>query len=235
MKNFKSETEKLLSILYPSRCAACGCYLSTDKKSDDFLLAPYFCSSCALSVAWSSEVVLGEHVFEGYAIPLFYEGAVKEAMIRLKFKSDVSSVPFFSSALEREIRCKFYGVKFDTFTCVPVTRSGLAERGYNQSRLIAEKVRIDAEYDFSLLRKDKNTGVQHVLSAEERKRNIESAYTLSPGRDVRGKTILLIDDIFTTGSTCDACARTLRLSGASSVYVACAAKRRWIDENLIFD
>lgn len=221
MKKFKSETEKLLSIIYPERCIACGCYLSESNRSPDFLLAHYFCSSCALTVNWSEER-------SDCAIPLYYEGAIRDAMLRLKFKSDVSPVSFFAEALEREIRCRFYNVKFDTFTCVPSTKESVAERGYNQSQLIASKVRIDAECDWNLLKKDKATSVQHLLSATERKKNIESAYSLSSGRDVYGKKILLVDDILTTGSTCEACARALLLSGASDVYVACVAKREWL-------
>ncbi|MBQ0135467.1 MAG: ComF family protein [Oscillospiraceae bacterium] len=227
MLNFKSETERFLSVIYPERCIACGCYLTDSNETDKVLLAHYFCNSCSKEVSWLEERIEDRYAFDKIAIPLEYSGAVREAILRLKFNSDLSSSQFFSREVERAIRTNFYGVKFDIFTCVPSTKKSVATRGYNQSQLIAEKVRIDAEYDFSLLRKKKTTEIQHLLSAEERKKNIESAYSMSPGRNVVDKTILLIDDIFTTGATCNACARELKFAGASAVYVVCVAKRRW--------
>lgn len=226
MSKFKSETEKLLSVIFPEKCIGCGRYLDGGNRTNDFLLAPYFCQSCAGGVHRTGPNMRPErtpHAFDGIAIPLSYEDKVRDAMLSLKFSSNISSAPFFSHELEREILTKFYGVDFDIFTCVPSTKKSLAERGYNQSQLIGENIHVDAEYDFSLLRKDKTTGMQHMLTAEERRVNIESAYSLNNGRNVVGKTILLVDDIFTTGATCDSCVRTLRFAGAKAVYVACAA------------
>lgn len=219
-----SEAEKLLSILFPNRCASCGCYLGAENESQGILLAHFLCKSCSEKLVRADGINydLRHHGYEDVAIPLRYEGAGRDAMLRLKFALDIGSVPFLANEVEREIRTKFYGVKFDTFTCVPATKSSLSKRGFNQSQLIAERVEIDAYRDFSLLMKDESTGVQHTLGAAARRRNIESAYSLSPGRDVSGTTILIVDDILTTGATLDACARTLRLAGARAVYAACA-------------
>ncbi len=224
MSKNKSEAERMLSILFPQKCASCGCYLREDNESDDILLAHFLCKNCApqLIRAGDKNYDLPHHGYEDVVIPLCYDGAGKEAMLRLKFALDIGPAPFFANEIEREIRTKFYGVKFDTFTCVPATKSSLSKRGFNQSQLIAERVGIDVPRDYSLLIKDESTGVQHKLGAAARRINIENAYSLNSGRNVAGKTILIVDDILTTGATLDACSRVLRLAGARAVYAACA-------------
>ncbi len=224
MSKNTSEADKILSIFFPQKCASCGCYLGKENESEDILLAHFLCKNCAprLIRAEGKNYDLPHHGYENVAIPLYYDGAGRDAMLRLKFALDIGSVPFLANEVEREIRTKFYGVKFDTFTCVPATKLSLSKRGFNQSQLIAERVGIDVPRDFSLLTKDESTGVQHKLGAAARRLNIENAYSLSPGRDVVGKTILIVDDILTTGATLDACSRALRLAGARAVYAACA-------------
>ncbi|MBQ1451054.1 MAG: ComF family protein [Clostridia bacterium] len=211
-----SGAEKLLNLVFPEKCISCGEYISDENRPGDFLLAHFFCGECA------ETITRPDRELENVASPLLYDGAVKNAMQRLKFSSDISSAPFFAAELEREVRAKFYGLEFDILTCVPATRASLAERGYNQSRLIAEQMRLGCERDCELLRKSRDTQVQHLLDAEHRQKNIESAYSLNRGRSVVGKRILLVDDILTTGATCKACARVLLFSGAKSVHIACA-------------
>ncbi|MBO4445488.1 MAG: ComF family protein [Clostridia bacterium] len=217
---FKNESaaERLVKLVFPEKCISCGCALDSENRSKEPLLAQYFCEKCG------SDVPRMTKRHKKATIPLVYDGSVKRAMLNLKFSSDISSVPFFSRELEREIRTTLYGEHFDILTCVPATKRSLAERGYNQSRLIAEGMKLDIETDFTLLRKNKVTQTQHLLDAEQRQKNIASAYEMNAGRNVSGKRILLVDDILTTGSTCDACALVLRLAGAKSVTAVCVAK-----------
>ena len=216
MSELKSGAEKLLNLVFPEKCVSCGAGIVLENRSGDFLLAHFFCADCA------ENVIRATREIPDTAVPLMYDGAVKNAMQRLKFGSDIASAPFFAAELEREVRNRFYGLEFDLLTCVPATRSSLSQRGYNQSRIIAENMRLGTECDFELLRKSRDTQVQHLLDAQHRQKNIESAYSLNKGRSVVGKRILLVDDIFTTGATCKACARVLLFSGAKSVHVACA-------------
>lgn len=218
MQNRKSAAESLIKLVFPERCISCGCGLSDENRSKVPLLAQFFCENCG------KEVYRSGFSDEYISVPLSYEGSVRRAMLNLKFSSDISSVPFFSAELEREILTNFYGENIDLITCVPSTKRSLAERGYNQSRLIAEGMSLGIQTDFTLLKKNKATQVQHLLDAEQRQKNIASAYELSAGRSIRGLDILLVDDIFTTGATCRACALVLRDAGAKSVRVSCVAK-----------
>lgn len=218
MTKINSAAEGLINLVFPERCISCGCAVSDENRTEKPLLAHFFCRNCG------EEVYRTRSADDFLAVPLLYEGSVRRAMLNLKFSSDISSVPFFSAELEREIRTVFYGENIDLITCVPSTKRSLSERGYNQSRLIAEGMKLGVETDFTLLKKNKATQVQHLLDAEQRQKNIASAYGLSAGRNIRGLDILLVDDIFTTGATCKACALVLRDAGAKSVRVSCVAK-----------
>ena len=223
MKKQRGNAEILMDILFPPKCVSCGEYLNG--------VARFLCPACEKTLFIADGFKRDKLACEGFCAPYFYEGAAKAAMGRLKFGSNIDVAPFFSTALLQSIRCDFFGVDFDIITCVPSTRSSIAKRGYNQAQVIAEDIKIDADFDPNLLKKRTDTGTQHLLDAYSRQKNIESAYALNRGRMVTGKTILLIDDILTTGATVNACARELYYSGAKAVYVACATVTRHEKEN----
>lgn len=105
---------------------------------------------------------------------------------------------------------------------VPVHRKRLARRGYNQAQLVAESLsrRTGIPCDTTLLYRIRETGAQKNLSRDRRQRNLEQAFYCPPrpeGKPMPAR-ICLLDDVFTTGSTIDACARSLKQAGASEVY-----------------
>lgn len=89
-------------------------------------------------------------------------------------------------------------------------------RGYNQANLIAKEIaeNLGLHYDGGLLEKTSSTAAQHTLSAAERKSNLEGVYRVPFPEQVRGKRILVVDDVITTGATMSECARALRAAGA---------------------
>ena len=115
--------------------------------------------------------------------------------------------------------------KIDCVTYVPMHSKRLKERGYNQSELLAvdfcrlSKLKLYK----NILVKHKATSQQVGLNNQERKTNLKKAFSVLDRRGVRDKTILLIDDIFTTGSTCDECAGELLKAGAYKVLVLTVA------------
>ena len=113
---------------------------------------------------------------------------------------------------------------------VPLTESRKKERGYNQSERLAEAVEqclkeagVDAYLDTELLEKHRETALQKQKTRRERAENVHGAYHVKKRKACRDKTILLIDDILTTGATGSECARLLLSAGASKVIFLVAA------------
>lgn len=106
------------------------------------------------------------------------------------------------------------------------------ERGYNQSALLARELSalLGVPADCHALCKSIDTPAQHALKGAERRGNVFGVFEVPAPESVEGKTILLCDDIKTTGATLDECAKTLKLAGAKEVYCVCIAVTRKQDK-----
>ena len=118
--------------------------------------------------------------------------------------------------------------EYDFITWVPLSRKRLRKRGYDQTRLIAEKIAVSLKVPLiPTLEKVRETKVQSTLTTvEERRGNISGSYAVTVSQQLAGKRILLVDDILTTGATLSECARVLLLGGAESVCGAVFARKR---------
>lgn len=231
-------------FVFPRKCVCCGRYLSADNESE----YRDVCASCAERVArvrppYCPHCLRGKDscrcykqrpfAFDALAAPFYYEGAVRDAIMRMKFDGKESVARFLGRELGAEVETRCFGVPIDVVTCVPTSAASLAQRGFNQSRSIAENLGLSSEIfpfivpDFTLLQKRDATALQHRLGAHGRVRNISGTFELSKNRDVTNKTILLVDDIMTTGATADECARVLKFAGARKVLLATAALTRY--------
>lgn len=220
--SFESYLAALADLFYPQRCVGCG------RRASDVLCRACFealptigrpvCARCGMPTAFETPACEGcknvDFAFEGARAPLRYEGVGKEIVHSLKYGGYTRVVerlaaPLMAGTLER-------GVHFDATVPVPLHRSRLRRRGFNQAALLASAVarRINAPVS-DTLEVVRRTRDQVDLSPEERRANVEGAYT---ARDhVRG-VILLVDDVFTTGATMSSCAETLVRAGAREVY-----------------
>lgn len=113
---------------------------------------------------------------------------------------------------------------------IPLTKERLQERGYNQAERLAESVEarlnekgIEAELDSDVLQKRRETKLQKQSSRKERAENVQGAYHVHKRKVCKGKTVLLIDDIMTTGATGSECAKLLLSAGAKEVIFLTAA------------
>jgi len=102
-----------------------------------------------------------------------------------------------------------------------MSREGLLRRGFNQSELLASCIARDlkVKYDPDVLLRVKDSSPQRELSKEMREKNLLDAFVVSKPERVKGKNILLVDDVYTTGSTAKECTRTLLKAGANRVGV----------------
>ena len=231
LKNFLSE------LLAPAefRCLACG------KEVFDGLA---FCPECTKSVVYNNgktckrcgvgidgaEDYCGNCAFDkvyfdkAYS-PFSYEGAVRDAILRFKFGNCGNFARVFAKYLVFMVQK--HDLTFDVVTCAPMTKSAKRARGYNQAQLLAEHfcAILGCEEKFAVaIEKVKETEPQEKLQRTERKTNLVGAYKCVS--DVKGKRVLVIDDIKTTGATLNECAKVLKRSGAASVICLTLAARR---------
>jgi ComF family protein len=146
-----------------------------------------------------------------------FESVLRKSLHRLKYQND----PGVAEALSKHLIELYNDFKWDInlITPVPLSKQRIKERGYNQSDLLARPLAyaIDKPYQPKALWRIRETRTQVGLSAEERRQNVDEAFSADPGL-VKGKTVLVIDDVTTTGSTISACAKALLQTGASAVF-----------------
>ena len=179
--------ESLINLLFPPKCPFCGKVLD----------AVGICPACEKTLPWvTEEQVSFTEKDLTCAAPLWYEGAVREALLRFKFRGGSALAEPLGEVLARCAAEQFSG-EFDTVTWVPVSRKRLKKRGYAQSGLQGEAAR---------------------------RANVLGVYDPADPELIRDRRILLIDDIHTTGATLAECARVLRDNGAVSVLCLTAAR-----------
>ena len=210
--------EKLLELLFPPKCAFCGRITESAEVR--------CCADCEAKLP---RVTPGAQKFDFLTAvysPLYYEGSVRDALLRFKFQNTPSLSECFGEMIADRLREE--GAEFDVLSYVPLSRRRLRKRGYNQSRLLAE--RIGRELGVPVvptLEKFRHVKAQSKMKdAAARRANISGCYRVRRDAPVTGQRVLLIDDIVTTGSTLSECARTLLLGGAESVCAATVARKR---------
>ena len=158
------------------------------------------------------------------AVTFYYEGVVKSAILALKFQGCFHRADRLAAYLARTIAHHLEG-EFDTVTYVPIHFLRHVHRGFDQTKLIAEAAADIWEVKLlKTLRKTRNNRPQSsVKDPEARRKNVQNAYTAVNTEAFRGKRLLLIDDVVTTGSTLTACADELLAAGAASVVCAALA------------
>lgn len=151
-----------------------------------------------------------------------YGGVVATAIQRLKFSKASYLCAVFGPFLREHLDAF---PEIELVIPVPLHPKRLVERGYNQAALLARSTtqgtRLPVEYD--ALKRIRKTFHQATLSRQERYANVENAFEATP-RLVKGKSILLIDDVMTTGATVSACADALLFAEAQEVNVLTLAR-----------
>jgi ComF family protein len=152
-----------------------------------------------------------------------YRGALEHLLRALKFRRHDFLSGALSSLLEETLRTRD-DLAFDAIVPVPMPRARERRRGYNQAELLADALsrRLGIRCDLTLLRRQGERATQSTLPKRQRADNVRSAFTASTL--VKGTSILLVDDISTTGETIRACASALRAAGASRVCAIAVAK-----------
>lgn len=154
-----------------------------------------------------------------------YTGIVKHSLVKYKFYNRPGYYRTFAKLLTKQIFKVTNSTKFDMIISVPLHKSREIKRGYNQALLISKALgKATGIRDCSkLLVRIRNTGAQSLLDRKSRLVNVKNAFYIANAELIKGKNILLIDDILTTGTTVNECARILKEAGANIVIAAVIA------------
>lgn len=217
-KIFKIE-EKILNLIYPTVCGICG------KINSDSL-----CRKCEIRLNKEINIYIEKRVSDKYfneLISVFkYEGQIRKLILDYKFNEKSYLYITFASFLLKDEKL-FENIKnYDTIVPVPISKKRYKERGYNQSLLLAKEI---AKHTNLLLVNDcliktKNIVEQSKLNKEDRENNIKGVYELKNRQIIENKRVLLIDDIYTTGSTVNECSKILRKGNVAKIGVLTLAK-----------
>lgn len=227
MRTAQRALDAALGAVYPARCLGCGVVgaaLCAACLAGLPRLQPPFCPRCGRSLPVA--ITCGNCLqlplrLEGVRSALAYEGLARRAVQRLKYENDQAlAIPLAAVLLER---CQAEGFAPEVVVPVPLHAARQRRRGYNQSALLARRLALalDADYDDHTLHRHMPTRPQVGLGARERRQNVQGAFSCA-GRALDGRRVLLVDDVFTTGATVDACAVALRRSGVRAVWAVTA-------------
>ena len=211
----------ILELLFPSRCILCRRLLSREETD--------LCRDCRINAPEFPTLRENSHpsgktrlqFLDSFTAVWYYEGNVRNSILRYKFHQARHLSAGFGRFLAMKLQ-KEHPDGFDFLTWVPVSAKRKRHRGYDQAELLARAVGAELGIDpVMLLKKVRDNPPQSGTAAEQRKANVLGAYAFSGAADIRGKRVLLVDDVFTTGATAEECARVLLSAGAGGV--SCAA------------
>lgn len=208
-------TDWLLDLIYPTRCVICRRRIRPGR--------PRLCADC------QERVPLAERTKLPYIADCVsacrYEKETAEAVRRFKFGGCQAYAHAFGELVAERIYEDLWG-EFDVLSWVPLAADRRRRRGYDQSKLIAQKAaaRLCLPLVCTLKKRRRVAKQSMTRSASARRANILGAYTVPKPALVAGRRILLIDDIVTTGATLSECAKTLKTAGAAEVFCAVLAK-----------
>lgn len=183
---------------------------------------------CGLCGASREDCMCGRHRhrYDRIVSPFYCTEAVHRGILNLKRWDDPQAIAFFAGQMAAVVRRELHGEAMDAVTFIPMTARDKRERGYNQGELLARDVAKALSLPcVEMLTKCYQTKPQKILRAVERQGNILGAFDVCDGVDVTDKTILLVDDVITTGATADECAKMLKLYGAKRVLCVTASVR----------
>jgi ComF family protein len=231
---------KLIRLIYPPRCAVCREFLPEDREETFERPCP-FCRSCLsrfrtitspLCTICGKPFVsdegedhtcgdcIGKRTFyEAARGPYLYEGPLMEAVHQLKYGGKAFLADYLGGLLA-DFAEGWVKTSPPALTMpVPLHPARLRQRGFNQSLLLARYVadRLKTPLDFLSLRRIRYTAPQTGLGMKERRKNVRSAFEVINPAAVKGRRLLLVDDVTTTGSTLNECARAIKKGGGETV------------------
>ena len=234
---------RFIDIIYPARCHICRNFISNDSRPNNHFcpdclngfskISPPLCTVCGIPFESISEenhlcedCMRKRTFFDGLGAPYLYEGGIMDAIHQMKYAGKT----YLADSLG-PLMASFAANWLDNqegllMMPVPLHPKKLRKRGFNQALLLAKAMMpiLGTELDFLSLRRVIYTRSQTGLNSEERRRNVRRAFAIYGQRELEDKTVILVDDVATTGNTMNECARVLKKAGAEKVFCLALAR-----------
>ena len=205
-----------LELIFPSRCVLCGKCLKRGEMD--------LCEDCRKNILNCCPGRRRLQFLDSWTAVWYYEGNVRRSLLRYKFSGRRGYAQSYGRLLAMKL-LREYPEGFDLITWVPISSLRKLRRGYDQVELLAKAV--GAELGIKprrLLKKHRHNPPQSGISGmAQRRANVLGVYRVADAEIIKGKRILLLDDIITTGATAGECARVLLTAGAEEVHCAAIA------------
>lgn len=225
----------LFQFFLPPQCPCCEEFLEEGQQgfcsnclSEVHWINPPFCSICGIPFP-SKEVenhpcgaCMTQRKYFTMARALgTYEGSLQKAIHHWKYEGRKSLTPFFAEWMAEGVKRYWTLDTLDLLIPVPLHSQRLRERGFNQALLLVKALshRTGIPYRRAILKKKKPTIPQVNLSGAEREKGLRGAFHVTAEKEWIGKSILLVDDVYTTGATVNECSKMLSKGGAKRVNV----------------
>ena len=209
----------IMNLLFPPRCVLCRRLL--EKQETDL------CRSCRMEAPSYPHRKRKIQFLDSFAAVWYYEGTVRASLLRYKFRGARGYARCYGRILAMKL-LEAEPDGFDLITWVPVSRLRKFRRGYDQVALLAQAVgqELGMEPEPVLKKIRHNPQQSRIRSEAARRANVLGVYRVENPELVRGRRILLLDDILTTGATASECGKELRLAQAKEVHCAAVAAAR---------
>lgn len=229
---------RLLDLVYPRVCPICSGHIDDNAGSivcgecisTIEYIGEYYCQKCSQPIDDSFEISKGCPACSGLRLRFDktvavgrYYGGLKELILELK-NGYAYIARFLGKLLADKLRRQNFINEVDLIVTVPIWRWSIF-RKCNQARLLAAETAnfLGISYSNQLV-KIRHTPPQVSLDRDARLKNLEDAFVVKSAKNIKGKNVLVIDDVMTTGTTVSECAKALKEAGAKSVYAAVVAR-----------
>ncbi len=231
-ESFKKYFGAFLELIYPPylHCVSCRLRYPTQDSAlcaqcSDALpwVGPYRCDICGMPVNAYTPICDAcqqeQHAFTRAWAVFMYEGVIKRLIYRYKYSGEATLTAPFAQWMQNEYTA--LGWNAELIIPVPLHPLRRRQRGYNQAQLLAEALskQLHIPIDVKLLLRIVNTKTQTKLGRHQRLENLKHAFKAEKSESIKGKTVLLVDDVYTTGATADQCSEVLKRAGAARVFL----------------
>ncbi len=216
-------------LIFPPVCGICG------KLNNNYL-----CNKCNFELQKEAQLKIDTYVTEiGFQRKHFdehiyffrYQGLIRQQIINYKFNNEAYKYKAISNFILKNFILKDIMAfqllnDYEVIVPVPISKKRFKERGYNQAELIAKQISkaLEKRIVTNCLYKSKNIVAQSTLNKQEREENIKNVYTIKNQNILLNKKVLLVDDIYTTGSTANECCKILLKAKPNKIGVMTLAK-----------